>query len=252
MPDSLPRRAPFEGDADGDELTVTLGELADGATARRRRAPAAQRTLRSPADGPGDVELTRVKMQNSAARTTTTKVNVAKKASEELLGHDVLPARVARLAHVRQPESSYPPAAEKPRRAPGPSPTPSGRRGRTPLAGLAARVGPDPSTDSGSRRVDTRERTVPTRRERSIWTSRASERSVAFTVAVAAWPAGEAARAVERRQISMTTGTHRDHGPGGILKGLKRLFSGESFFSEHIHGAAVGRRSCWPRRRPAT
>jgi len=53
----------------------------------------------------------------------------------------------------------------------------------------------------------------------------------AFTVAVARLAGGEKLRAESGAMISMTTGTQIETTTqGGILKGLKRSFSGESFF----------------------
>jgi len=53
----------------------------------------------------------------------------------------------------------------------------------------------------------------------------------AFTVAVARWAGGKQLRAESGATIGMTTGTQIETTTqGGILKGLKRSFSGESFF----------------------
>lgn len=63
----------------------------------------------------------------------------------------------------------------------------------------------------------------------------------AFTVAVARMSPGERLRAESGAMISMTTGTQIETSTqGGILKGLKRSLSGESFFMNTFIAPASG------------
>jgi uncharacterized protein (TIGR00266 family) len=63
----------------------------------------------------------------------------------------------------------------------------------------------------------------------------------AFTVAVARLAGGERLRAESGAMISMTTGTQIETSTqGGILKGLKRSLSGESFFMNTFTAPASG------------
>ena len=63
----------------------------------------------------------------------------------------------------------------------------------------------------------------------------------AFTVAVARLAGGEKLRAESGAMISMTTGTQIETTTqGGILKGLKRSFSGESFFMNMFTAPPTG------------
>ncbi len=63
----------------------------------------------------------------------------------------------------------------------------------------------------------------------------------AFTVAVARLAGGESLRAESGAMISMTTGTQIETSTqGGILKGLKRSLSGESFFMNTFTAPAGG------------
>ena len=75
----------------------------------------------------------------------------------------------------------------------------------------------------------------------------------AFTVAVAKLAGGEKLRAESGAMISMTTGTQIETSTqGGILKGLKRSFSGESFFMNTFTAPPAAARSSSPRPCPAT
>ena len=63
----------------------------------------------------------------------------------------------------------------------------------------------------------------------------------AFTVAVARLSGGESLRAESGAMISMTTGTQIETSTqGGILKGLKRSLSGESFFMNTFTAPPTG------------
>jgi uncharacterized protein (TIGR00266 family) len=63
----------------------------------------------------------------------------------------------------------------------------------------------------------------------------------AFTIAVARLAGGESLRAESGAMISMTTGTQIETSTqGGILKGLKRSLSGESFFMNTFTAPAGG------------
>jgi len=63
----------------------------------------------------------------------------------------------------------------------------------------------------------------------------------AFTVAVARLAGGESLRAESGAMISMTTGTQIETSTqGGILKGLKRSLSGESFFMNTFTAPPTG------------
>ena len=63
----------------------------------------------------------------------------------------------------------------------------------------------------------------------------------AFTIAVARLAGGETLRAEGGAMISMTTGTQIETSTqGGILKGLKRSLSGESFFMNTFTAPPTG------------
>jgi uncharacterized protein (TIGR00266 family) len=67
------------------------------------------------------------------------------------------------------------------------------------------------------------------------------ENGPAFTVAVARMAGGEKLRAEGGAMISMTTGTQIETSTqGGVLKGLKRSLSGESFFMNTFTAPASG------------